>query len=262
MLKAVLFDMDQTLVDWESVEPWDAYQFRRMTNVFEFTHTHLSKLDHLDADQFFDAYLLALSGAWNRSSVTLQAPDMADILTATLRACGVPEDKIDKGALMRIYDWQAPMGERAYPDVFEVLPQLQAHHLALGIVTNSSHPMTYRDRELRAIGLFDWFPTCRVSAVDVGYLKPHRRIFEYALEVIGVQADETVFVGDSLHADIGGAQSVGMLAVQRLNPTAPDDNENDTNGSREIVPDGTISTLHDLLPLLDRWYPDWRNGHA
>jgi hypothetical protein len=28
------------------------------------------------------------------------------------------------------------------------------------------------------------------------------------------------------------------------------------------VPDATITTLHELLPLLDGWFPGWRNGHG
>jgi FMN phosphatase YigB (HAD superfamily) len=94
----------------------------------------------------------------------------------------------------------------------------------------------------------------------VGYLKPHRKIFEYALDVVGVRPDEAVFVGDNLTADIGGAQSVGMRAVWRVAETL-DEAEAEIDGD-EITPDGTIVTLHDLLPLLDRWYPGWRNGAA
>ena len=179
-----------------------------------------------------------------------------------LKACGVPEDRLDIDAVVDAYNWQPPVGERAYPDAFEVLPQLRAHGVELGIVTNSAHPMPLRDRELHAVGLLDLFPTCRVSAVDVGYLKPHRTIFDRALEWLGVRPEEAVFVGDDLRADVGGAQVVGMHAVLRVHERAGEagDKSGENDGNR-IVPDGTIRTLHDLLPLLDGWYPGWRNGH-
>jgi putative hydrolase of the HAD superfamily len=239
MLKAILFDLDQTLIDWDHVEqPWEEYQYRRIQNVFEFVNENLYALQ--DPDQLFEAYLVEMSGAWQHGSLTLLAPDVTVIMDAVMRA----------------YDWQPPAGERADPDAFEVLPQLRAHGIELGIVTNSAHPMHYRDRELHAIGLLDLFPRCRLSAVDVGYLKPHRDIFQRALDMLDVRAEEAVFVGDSLPADIGGAQNIGMYAVQRIHEQARDEDEN------EIVPDGTIITLHDLLPLLDGWYPGWRNGHT
>jgi putative hydrolase of the HAD superfamily len=115
--------------------------------------------------------------------------------------------------------------------------------------------MTLRDRELAAAGIDALFPRCRIAAADVGYLKPHRRIFEQALTELGAAPDEAVFVGDSLTADIRGAQEAGMRAVWR-----PDGEAIVVPG---VVPDGVIATLHDLLPLLDRWYPGWRrNGHG
>jgi putative hydrolase of the HAD superfamily len=263
MLKAVLFDMDQTLIDWDHVEePWEEYQFRRMKDVYEFVHANLHRFNGKNLDQFFEAYLAALNVAWQHGKLTLRAPSIATIMADALKACGIPEDRLDIEAVVDAYNWQPPAGERAYPDVFEVLSQLREHGVELGIVTNSAHPMQLRDRELRAVGLLDLFPTCRVSAVDVGYLKPHRTIFERALDRLGVQPEETVFVGDDLRADIGGAQVMGMHGVLRVHERAGEANDEsaDHEGDR-IVPDGTISTLHDLLPLLDGWYPGWRNGH-
>jgi HAD superfamily hydrolase (TIGR01662 family) len=260
MLKAVLFDLDQTLIDWDHVEqPWEEYQYRRILNVFDFVSENLFALK--DADQFFEIYLAEMTGAWQHGSRTLRAPDVAVILADTLKASGVPENRLDMDRVMAAYDWQPPAGERAYPDALEVLPELRAQGIELGVVTNSAHPMIYRDRELQAIGLFDLFPRCRVSAVDVGYLKPHRTIFQRALDILDVSADEAVFVGDSLLADIAGAQSAGMHAVWRSSgqPRSANDPKED---EREIVPDATIVTLHDLPPLLDGWYSGWRNGHS
>lgn len=50
------------------------------------------------------------------------------------------------------------------------------------------------------------------EAVVVG--KPSPDFFQLALDDIGVTAAETVMVGDDIDADIGGAQSAGMRAVQ------------------------------------------------
>jgi HAD superfamily hydrolase (TIGR01662 family) len=257
MLKAVLFDLDQTLIDWDHVEqPWEEYQYQRILGVFEFVKENLHALKN--PDRFFETYLGELAGAWQHGSLTLRAPDVTAILAETLKASGVPEDRLDMDGVMKAYDWQPPAGERAYPDALDVLPQLHAHGVEMGVVTNSAHPMIYRDRELSAIGLLEMFPRCRLSAVDVGYLKPHRSIFQRALDMLGVQADETAFVGDNLAADIAGAKNAGLYAVWRANahPRLEDADEDD------IIPDGTIDTLHDLLPLLDGRYPGWRNGHG
>jgi hypothetical protein len=43
----------------------------------------------------------------------------------------------------------------------------------------------------------------------------------------------------------------GVLRVRR---------REDMPETDDITPDGTITTLHELLPLLDDWYPGWRNN--
>lgn len=255
MLKAVLFDLDQTLVDWDAAEPWEDYQARRLQRVFDFVNGDLHPLPDVDATHLFTAFANGLGEEWTASLENLQAPSVSRVLASTLVALGVPEDRLDMERLMTCYDWQPPEGERAFPDAVEVLPELRRHGVELGIITNASLPMIYRDRELQAFGLIDWFSDCRISAVDVGYIKPHPSVFEKALDLLRIAPEEAVFVGDNLETDIRGAQDAGMHAVLRAHPgSAPPQNG--------IVPDGVITTLHDLLPLLDRWYPGWRNGDS
>jgi putative hydrolase of the HAD superfamily len=43
--------------------------------------------------------------------------------------------------------------------------------------------------------------------------KPSPEIFKYALEKLGLSPEETVFVGDTVDADIQGAGKVGMRTV-------------------------------------------------
>ena len=51
-----------------------------------------------------------------------------------------------------------------------------------------------------------------VSAA-VNKRKPSPEIFLNTLKTLGVSADETVFVGDTLDADIEGAKGVGIKAI-------------------------------------------------
>ncbi len=48
---------------------------------------------------------------------------------------------------------------------------------------------------------------------DIGWRKPHKRIFRAALERLHVEANETIFIGDSPVEDIEGAKEVGMKAI-------------------------------------------------
>jgi putative hydrolase of the HAD superfamily len=263
MLKAVLFDMDQTLIDWDQVtEPWESYIQRNLKGVMDYVNAEIHPLAETDLVDFFEAHTEALTTAWKEGVVTLRPPHIERVLTGALIACGVPETKLDAGASARVYQayadhWEMPIGECVYPDVLEILPEFGRHHVELGIITNASHPMSHRDRELTLTGIIDHFPRCRLSAADVGWLKPHQTIFEQALDLLGIDPSEAVYVGDNLHADVGGAQSVGMRGVWRINSA---EQETKQRAELDIVPDGKIGTLHELLPLLDGWYPGWRTN--
>ena len=255
MLKAVIFDLDNTLINWDLAEPPESRETRRIKELLAFVHDNLCPIPEADPEKFFAIFSTNMGEAWMSGQQTMIAPSLKHILAETLQSCcGVPEDKLDMDAVMQAYNWQAVQGEQAFPDVLEVLPQIQKHGVELGIITNSTHTMSDRDRELQAFGLLELFPNCRIAAVDVGYLKPHRNIFDHALKMLNIQPDEAVFVGDDLRADIQGAQNAGMYAVLRVR-----DREQALD-QEDIVPDGMIISLHELLPLLDAWYPGWRKG--
>lgn len=78
-------------------------------------------------------------------------------------------------------------------------------------------------------------------------MKPHRAIFERALGLLEVAADEAVMVGDQLHADVWGAKCLGLRAVWYQSGSAMPQN---VGG---IAPDATISELADLAAVLESW---------
>ena len=51
---------------------------------------------------------------------------------------------------------------------------------------------------------------------EIGVRKPDPRIFQEALRRVGGQPAGTVFVGDRLYDDVGGAQTAGMRAIQTV----------------------------------------------
>ena len=256
MLKAVLFDLDQTLLDWSQVESWEDYQRQRVTALLDYARQELNAPAELTSVMLFAAFQQASSVAWEHARLTLRAPSVSAALVEALAAMGVSVHEADSTAVLRAYSGRPPEGERAYPDVFAVLPQIQAHGVALGLITNSAHPMYLRDHELRATGMLDLFPTCRLSAVDVGVIKPHPDIFKYGLDLLGAEPHEAVFVGDNLEADVAGAQGAGIYSVWIAREGEA------VEANDEIVPDAAITTLHELLPVLDGWFPGWRNGHG
>lgn len=81
----------------------------------------------------------------------------------------------------------------------------------LGLVSNFTYaPVIYAG--VRKVGINDFFDVVLVSDA-VGWRKPHARIFNEALRKLGVEAKETIFVGDSPDEDIKGAKQLGMKTI-------------------------------------------------
>jgi putative hydrolase of the HAD superfamily len=99
---------------------------------------------------------------------------------------------------------------KARVDAKQTVKTLAAKY-TLGLVSNFTHaPVIYAG--LRKIGLNQFFNAILVSA-EVGWRKPHSKIFEEALKRLVVKAEEAIFVGDNPIDDIQGAKNIGMKAI-------------------------------------------------
>jgi HAD superfamily hydrolase (TIGR01662 family) len=109
-----------------------------------------------------------------------------------------------------VYDeWAACQHFFLYDDVTGVLRDLAARGLKLGLISNSHRCLVSFQEHFELNGLI----AAAVSSAQHGYMKPHSSIFEAALKLADVRADEAVMVGDSLSHDIAGAQRAGMRGV-------------------------------------------------
>jgi putative hydrolase of the HAD superfamily len=81
---------------------------------------------------------------------------------------------------------------------------------AVGLVTNG--PESRQAGKLDALPFGDAFGTV-VFAGDLRRRKPHPEPFERAVTDLGVDAEDTLFVGDSLEYDVAGAQNARLAAA-------------------------------------------------
>jgi len=132
------------------------------------------------------------------------------------------------------------------PGAFASVRWCKSRGLAVVLVTNT---LSRGDDEVwedwRRFGLADAIDGV-VSSHSLGWQKPHRRIFERALELASVRPEEAVMVGDRLLADIWGAKRMGMRAVLRR--TSADD-----QAQVEVLPDAAIDDLTELPGVLSAW---------
>ena len=96
-----------------------------------------------------------------------------------------------------------------FPGVVETLERLKARGYRLGLISNydSSLWQTLDDLKLK-----QYFDPILIS-VDVGYEKPHPRIFQKAIRQVELPPDRCAVVGDNLISDVQGAEAVGMKGI-------------------------------------------------
>jgi putative hydrolase of the HAD superfamily len=128
---------------------------------------------------------------------------------------------------------------RLYPHVREVLDLLHGR-LPLALVTDAQS--SYARGELHKVGITHYFDPIVVSG-DHGYRKPDRRLFDMAVERMGVPAQNTLYVGNDMHRDVHGAREAGLQ-------TAMFDSDQGAKEHLGTVPDYRISSHRELLSIV------------
>lgn len=96
------------------------------------------------------------------------------------------------------------------PGAVELLEYLTKRGYPLYILSNGFAEV--QSRKLESGGIAYYFKRLILSD-EIGVTKPDRRLFDYALQIVGAEASETLIVGDNYDADILGAMNAGWSAI-------------------------------------------------
>lgn len=240
-IKAVLFDMDDTLIDWSGLQgDINSIELDHWQNVYNYL-THLN-YPLPPFDDFWQQLHEAMINAWTEAKKSWAGVSFIQLMHDFLQNCGLDMTQINIDAVLRAYNWGPLPGVTPFDDTLPVLKQLKDNGYKIGLITNAMQPMWMRDVELRAFGILDYLDA-RLTSGDVGFMKPHPFIYWQALELLEVQPEESVFVGDRPANDIAGANEAGLTSVLMSPPHL----ERELEGIR---PNFIISKLEELLPIL------------
>ena len=142
-------------------------------------------------------------------------------------------------ALAEMYRGISRTKLKLYPHVREVLTELR-RHFPLAIVSDAQS--AYALAELHKVALTEYFDPIVISG-DHGFRKPDPRLFQYALDGLGVAAAQTVYVGNDMFRDVHGAHEVGMRTVLF-------DSDQGTKHHKDAEPDHRITDHRELLEIL------------
>jgi len=92
-----------------------------------------------------------------------------------------------------------------------------------------------------------------VISDEVGWRKPHPKIFQIFLDELKLDPGEAVYVGDDLKYDIEGARAAGMktVLVSGSGTVREDEIYGQAPQPSSITPDFTIKSLPKLLQILE-----------
>jgi putative hydrolase of the HAD superfamily len=234
VIEAVLFDWGDTLMRWA----WEEELLEA---------GHRAGLDAIGmegdvaaiAAHFRETYLPFL---WQPGAVEeIEYPGLVRELLGHF-GIEVADEELDRFLEAEHAAWQ-PARQLA-ANTHALLDSLRARGLKLGLVSNAFDPPSLLHRDLAQLGIADRLDVAVFSS-ELGLRKPHPAIFRAALDRLGVDPKNALFVGDALFQDVRGASELGMTTVQALWFRA-DDNPDGAE------PDYQAFTQHDVLNIVRR----------
>jgi putative hydrolase of the HAD superfamily len=181
-LRAVVFDLWGTLVDWPFHE-WNAYKR-------EFAARLGMAPDRFDV-LWQETYPLRETGR----------------LAEALRIFGA-----DDGLAAEFTERRRDVIRKALvpsPATLDTLDELRKRGLGLGLISVCSEEVPHAWPETPFAGRFD----AAVFSAVCGLMKPDPRIYLLATGELGVEPHEALFVGDGANDELAGAERVGMRPV-------------------------------------------------
>ena len=236
-IKAVLFDMFDTLLMIRKNQEFYSPSLMRM-------YRYLNKNGvNVPFDTFQKAYIKTRDDLYAKAEANLEEPHFNVRVSETLKSLGYNYDVSSPIVAAATAEFCDEFMTFVYLDEnTEKLLRILHGKYKLGIISNFAIPECVH-KLLKTHDLDKLFDAIVISGA-VNKRKPSPEIFKRTLKVLGVSASETVFVGDTLDADIEGAKAVGMKAVYI---------ERRSEKVEHVSPDQTIKSLSELPIVLSRF---------
>lgn len=229
MMKAVIFDLDDTLYD-------QAQPFQRA--VQEYLPVSDEEIEELYVT--FRRYADAVFEKAATGEMSLEASHLYR-LQETLKEKGIhvaDEKALAIQAAYSRYQGQLVLDKRWY----SLLEACQSAGIQLGIITNGPHQ--HQEKKIRSLGLQKWIDKDYILiSGQVGMTKPSPSIFQLMEERLQLSASDLLYIGDSFENDVIGSKQAGWqcwwLNHRKRQPL-----------TGAYLPDQTFSTVEELTRAL------------
>ena len=197
MLKAVLFDLGGTLVDFAGGD-LDSYR----ASFLAVAAKHPDRYQEIVSAH--TQYLLLR----HKALVTLQEATFEEALNRTLYDLSRTELRI---LLEELHEQELKRASLC-SETQEALRSLHMRGMRMGLVSNNPFPSSILRLILTHFGIREYFEVV-VSSADVAVRKPNPDIFFVALDAMHIAPCDALYVGDTIEKDVAGAKAAGMKAA-------------------------------------------------
>ena len=202
--QAFFFDLDDTLVDFGKA---------RRQGLKALAGELAARIPNHSASQMHETSARIVEDRTRRGRGIPQTGDLRNsrirIWTEVLVFIGTP-DLANPEQLVDDHDMLTRRHLALYPDAEAAIRWAAKRFQITGIITNG--PSDVQWGEVRAVGLEDRVDRVIVAG-DIDAYKPDPRIFEAALEGLGIPPRASVFIGNSADHDVAGAIQAGWPAI-------------------------------------------------
>ncbi|MCX6650045.1 MAG: HAD family hydrolase [Methanomassiliicoccales archaeon] len=237
-MKAVIFDLGHTLIDY--YHDWSGPEERTVRRLHELARQAGSRMQEAE---FRQSMMTTLQRNRDRKAEEMLEIPLEQVLQNILgkAGCRVDEGLVQDG--LELFYAALKEDRQLIPGTLEMLERVRDRGYEIGLISDVAWglPSEYPLRDMKYYGL-DRFFDDMIFSTDVGLRKPHPRLFKLALFNLGADVEGSMYVGNSLQADIRGAKGVGLRAVLKKSGYFEPDSS--------IVPDDTVDGWEDLDDLL------------
>lgn len=190
MIKAVIFDMYETLVTLFNSKPFTSYE--------------ISKFIGCEASEY--------KKFWDptEDDRTLGKITSQQGIEIALRGVGLYSKKLADEVFKRRKAARAEVYNHVDERVFPMLEELKKRGLKVALISNC---FSEEAEHIRGSKFMQYFDEVFLS-YELGIKKPDLRIFKLCVEKLGVAPEECLYVGDGGSRELETAREFGMKAVQ------------------------------------------------
>ena len=221
MIKAVIFDLDNTLLDFIKMK-----QFAVQAAISAMAEAGLEVNEKKANDRIFQMYE---DGGWENQSI------FNDFLQEKI---GFVDHKYLAAAIVA-YRRAREASLQLYPNVNKTLFELLKMGIKLAIVSDApSREAWMRIYYLNLHHVFDLVLTFD----DTGARKPSPKPFAMALDSLKINSEDTIMVGDWPERDVEGAKKVGMKTIFAR--------YGDTFETKESGADWDVNDIYEIVGII------------